>query len=395
MLFKTYRILKSILIIGPAYPFRGGIADTNVRLAEEFIASGVDCKIFTFTKQYPSFLFPGKTQYKQEKTEKKVLIYQKVNSINFFNWLKIGNEIRKMKPDVLLFRYWLPFFAPCFGTIARIAKLNNHTKIFSIIDNFIPHERHFADKILSKYFINAIDACVVMSYSVKAEVQRARKNILIDYSPHPLFDNYGESVPKDIAKKALKLDTSKNYLLFFGLVREYKGLDILLEALPLVFSKIDNLHLIVAGEFYQKEDKYLDIINKNNLKERVHIYNQFIPDSLIPYFFCASDLIVQPYKEATQSGVTQIAYHFNKPMIVTNVGGLPEIVPNGKVGYVVEPNHFSVANAILKFYIENKEKEFSECVKIEKQKYSWKRMERTIHGLYEKLLSNNEPNEQY
>lgn len=340
-------------------------------------------------------LFPGKTQYKEEKIEYNVPIYQKINSINFFNWIKVGNELRRLKPDILLFRYWFPFFAPCFGTIARIVRLNRHTKVLALIDNFIPHERHFTDKFLSKYFITAINACIVMSHTVKAEVQRARKNILIDYAPHPLFDNYGDIIPKEVAKKTLKLDISKNYLLFFGLVREYKGLDILIESLPLVFNQLDNLDLIIAGEFYQKQEKYIEQIKKHNLTDRVHIYNQFIPDSLIPYFFCAADVVVQPYREATQSGVTQIAYHFNKPMIVTNVGGLPEMVPNEKVGYVVEPNHFSVANAILKFYIESKEKEFTENIIVEKQKYSWNRMVRVIYSLYEKINHKNNNYEPY
>lgn len=379
-------MIKHIVIVGPAYPYRGGIAATNERLAQEFQRSGVKVTIYTFTLQYPSVLFPGKTQFVENQKKPPLNILRKINSINPINWVKIGRELKKLKPDLIIVRYWIPFLAPAFGQIIRKVKRNRKTKIIALVDNYKPHERRLGDRWLSKYFMAAVDGCLVMSYSVKADIEKDFKNIPIEYCPHPLFDHFGTIIPKEEAKKALKLDGNKNYILFFGLVRDYKGLDLLIEAVHLSEETYNNFDVIVAGEFYNDEQKYNDLINSYNLKNRFHVFAQFIPDDLVPYFFCAADVVVQPYKDATQSGVTQVAYHFNKPMIVTNVGGLPEMVLHGKVGYVVSPNPPAIAQAIIKFYKENKEKEFSAMAAIEKNKYSWKRMEETIYILYSKLF---------
>lgn len=383
-------MIKHVVLIGPAYPYRGGIADTNERLAIEIKSSGIKTTIYTFKLQYPSILFPGKTQF-VDKSKKKpdLLILRKINSVNPLNWIKIGKELKRIKPDIIIVRYWIPFLSPALGTILRIAKKNKYTKIIAIVDNFIPHEKRLGDTLLSKYFMKSVDGCIVMSLSVKAEIERFFKNKLIEYCPHPLFDHYGKIIPKEEARKSLKLDVTKKYILFFGLVRDYKGLDLLIEAVALIDTSILNFDIIVAGEFYSAKEKYLQLIEKYHLKDRFHIYDQFIPDELIPYFFCAADVVVQPYKDATQSGVTQVAYHFNKPMIVTNVGGLSEIVPNNKVGFVVYPNPEAIAHAIIKFYTENKEELFTENAKIEKNKYSWKRMEETIYILHSKLVFKN------
>ncbi len=378
-------MIKHIVIVGPAYPYRGGIAATNERLAQEFHRSGVKVTIYTFTLQYPSILFPGKTQFVENQKKPQLAILRKINSINIVNWFRVGIELKKLKADLIIVRYWIPFLAPSLGKIVRIAKKNKFTKIIALVDNYKPHEKRFGDKLLSKYFLSAVDACAVMSHSVKSDIEKDFNKLPIEYCPHPLFDYYGKIIPKDEAKKALKLDENKNYILFFGLIRDYKGLDLLIEAVHLIENSDVNFDVIIAGEFYSDENKYYELVEKYNLKSRFHFFAQFITDDLIPYFFCAADVVVQPYKEATQSGVTQIAYHFNKPMIVTNVGGLPEIVHHGKVGYVVSPNPPSIAQAIIKFYTENKEKDFSAMAAIEKNKYSWKRMEETIYILYSKL----------
>ncbi|HNV95550.1 MAG TPA: glycosyltransferase [Bacteroidales bacterium] len=381
-------MVRHIVIIGPAYPYRGGIAATNERLAQEFISSGVKVSIYTFSLQYPTFLFPGKTQYVENTKAPSFPVLRKINSINPFNWIKVGRELKKIKPDLVIVRYWIPFLAPALGTVVRKIKKNKFTKVIALVDNFIPHEKRPGDKMLSHYFMKAIDGCVVMSHSVKADIEKVYSSKPIEYCPHPLFDHYGKIIPKVEAKKALKLNPDKNYILFFGLVRDYKGLDLLIEAVSLTKSTNADYEVIVAGEFYSDEEKYYALMDKFNVRDKFRVFAQFIPDDLVPYFFCAADVIVQPYKDATQSGVTQVAYHFNKPMIVTNVGGLPEMVHHKKVGYVVAPNAPAIAQAIAKFYNENREKDFSAMAAIEKNKYSWKRMEETIYILFSKLHYN-------
>ncbi len=380
---------KKIVIVGPSYPFRGGIAANNDRLAREFMNSGCEVVIFTFSLQYPSFLFPGKTQYSNEPKPEGLDIRAEVNSINPFSWIKVGRKIKKMCPDILLIRFWLPFMGPCFGTIARIAKKNRHTKVISVLDNFIPHEKRIGDKWLAKYFIKPVDGCVVMSHAVKADLKKATNNVPIDYCPHPLFDHFGEIIPKEEAKKMIGVDIRSRWMLFFGLIRDYKGLDLLLKAMAETPASAPDLKLIVAGEFYSDSAPYYQLVNELGLKNRVTFFPEFIPDSKVSVFFSAADIVVQPYKHATQSGVTQIAYHFNKPMIVTGVGGLTEMVPHEKVGFIVDTHPKAIALAIERFYKENREKEFTEGALKEKSKYSWKRMEETIYLLYSKITSSD------
>lgn len=377
---------QKIVIVGPAHPFRGGIAANNDRLAREFTNSNCEVVIFTFSLQYPSFLFPGKTQYSNEPKPEGLDIRIEVNSINPFSWIKVGREIQKMNPDILLIRFWLPFMGPCFGTIARIAKKNKITKVISVLDNYIPHEKRFGDKWLARYFIKPIDGCIVMSQSVKSDLRKDNRDKLIEYCPHPLFDHFGEIIPKKEARKLLGIDLDSKLMLFFGLIRDYKGLDLLLYAIK---ESSLNLKLMVAGEFYSNSEQYYKLVKDLGLEEKVMFFPEFIPDNKVANFFSAADLIVQPYKHATQSGVTQIAYHFNKPMIVTNVGALSEMVPNNIVGYVVEPNSLAISLAIEQFYNENKEQEFSENAAKEKNKYSWKRMAETIFLLFSKINSKN------
>jgi len=372
---------RKIVIIGPAYPFRGGLATYNERLARAFMQKGDEVIIHTFSLQYPSFFFPGKTQYSNSPAPKDLHIEVSVNSVNPFNWIRIGRRLRIYKPDIVIIKFWIPFMAPCFGTIARKIRKNGHSKIISIIDNIIPHEKRPGDRALAKYFVNAVDGFVAMSKSVLDDLETFDNKKPKLFCAHPLYDNFGAIIPKEIARQKLGLDFSLHYVLFFGFIRDYKGLDLLLEAFSINVKKDNSLRLIVAGEFYSDSKPYFEIIKKNNLEEYVLMHNDFIPDEKVADYFCASDIVVQPYKNATQSGVTQIAYHFNKPMIVTNVGGLAEIVPDGKVGYVVKPEIAKIADAILKFYKNNKEKEFSENAGIEKAKYSWDNMVEAVEQL--------------
>ena len=373
--------MQKIVIIGPAHPLRGGLASFNERLALAFQQQGDDVTIYTFSLQYPGFLFPGTTQYSSLPAPEELKIHVSVNSINPFNWIKIGWKLRKQQPDILVVKFWLPFMAPCLGTICRIAKSNKHTKIISILDNIIPHEKRIGDTLFTKYFVNSVDGFIAMSDSVYNDLSVFNTTKPRLLNPHPLFDNYGESVSKQEAIQQLQLDINKKYILFFGLIRDYKGLDILLKAMATENLRHSDIQLIVAGEYYSNKDEYEKLIQELQLQNKIHLHTRFIPDDEVYKFFCAADVVVQPYKHATQSGVTQICYHFNKPMIVTNVGGLPEIVPNNKVGLVVEPNEQAVSDAILHFYNENKETEFVQNILEEKKKYSWKLMAEKVKSL--------------
>lgn len=373
---------RKVVIIGSAYPLRGGLSNFNERLAEEFLNNGWDTYLYTFSLQYPSLLFPGKTQYSSENYTGSVPIKVCINSINPFNWIKVGNELKKLRPDLIIIKFWIPFMAPCFGTIAKFARKNNFTKVITIIDNIIPHEKRIGDRPLANYFVQNIDGFVTMSRRVLEDVSQFDTVKPRIFSPHPIYDNFGKPVSKEMALNQLKLDTSNRYILFFGFIRDYKGLDILINAMSDPRIRERNIKLIIAGEFYTDSSPYLKLIELYNLQNEIIMSNDFIPDSEVYKYFCASDIIVQPYKNATQSGVTQIAYNFNKPMIITNVGGLEEFVPHNVVGYVVTPDSKEVADAILEFYDKNKEEEFiSNIIKL-KEKYSWRYFLDNVKSLF-------------
>lgn len=361
---------EKIIIVGPAFPYRGGIAAFSERLAAEFSARGADVRLVTFTLQYPSFLFPGKTQYSEGPAPAGLEITRMLNSCNPFNWISTGLKLRKMKADKIVFAFWTPFMAPAMGLTARIAKKSG-ARCIGLVHNLIPHERKPMDKFLSRYFCDAMDAFVTMSDSVLQDIRAFSPEKPSAMCPHPLYDHYGEPVSREEALEKLGLSKDCLYLLFFGLIRDYKGLDWLLEAFAdQRLQQYPELKLIVAGEFYADPQKYLDAANA--LGDRVIMRPEFIPDNLVRYYFCAADLVVQPYKTATQSGITQIAYHFGKPMLVTRVGGLPEIVPDGVAGYVTEPAVSAIADALVQFA--SQKPDFSKGVASQKQKYSWEKM---------------------
>lgn len=376
---------KKIIILGTCHPFRGGLAAYNERLALEFQSQGNELTLFTFSLQYPGFLFPGKTQYADWDAPDNLDIKVEVNSLNPFNWLKIGRKIKKLQPDILIFKYWLPFMGPCFGTIARLVKRNKKTQIITIIDNIIPHEKRMGDRMLSSYFVKPVDAFVTMSDAVLKDLDQFDTQKPRALSPHPLFDNFGSIIPRNEALQKLGLDPSCNYMLFFGFIRAYKGLDLLLKAFAdSVFRRL-NVKLIIAGEFYEDEQKYREIIEKHPLKESIILKNDFIPDQQVNQYFCASDIVVQPYKSATQSGVTQIGYFFEKPMLVTDVGGLKEIIPNGKVGYVTPVDVKKIRAALTDFFTHKRAEEFKPYILKEKQKYTWDKMVETIEQLTKEI----------
>jgi D-inositol-3-phosphate glycosyltransferase len=376
-----------IISLGPAYPYRGGPATFNDRLAQQFSSEGHRNDIVTFRLQYPRVLFPGKTQFTDGPSPAGVKITRLLNSVNPFNWIITGYKIKKENPDILLIRFWLPFLGPSLGSVARIVKLNHHTKVICIFDNVIPHEKRPGDKILTKYFTGSIDGAIVMSQTVLDDLKKFRSDIPVKLSPHPLFDNYGPKPDREIALRTLNLDQNNSYLLFFGFIRAYKGLDLLLEAFSDARLRTMNLKLIVAGEFYENEEQYLNLIKKYHLEDDVLLFTHFIKDSEVASFFTVANLVVQPYKTATQSGVTQIAFHFDKPMLVTEVGGLREIVPDGKCGYVVKSDSKDIAEAIIDYFSNNREAVFTEGVKQEKEKFGWDKMTRSIFEVYKLTLS--------
>ena len=369
-------------IAGTAWPYRGGLAAFNERLARQFLSEGHEVKIFTFSMQYPDFLFPGKTQYSDTPQPEDLSICRTINSINPFSWFKTARAIRKADIDILVIKFWIPLMAPCLGTVARLARRKG-IRVVSILDNVIPHEPHFWDKWLIRYFIRSVDSFIAMSESVKEDCLKflpASRQDAVTLSPHPLYDNFGEAVTKTDARSFLGLPQDKTILLFFGFIRDYKGLDLLMKAYKKAYTK--DLLLVVAGEFYNNAQQYSELEKELGLEGTIEWRTDFIPDDKVRYYFSAADLIVQPYKTATQSGVTQIAYHFERPMLVTRVGGLAEIVPNGKVGYVCEVNEDEIAEAIRSFAaMDTKQRDasFRKNIQNEKQKYAWSAMTAKIY----------------
>lgn len=373
-----------IILLGTAYPYRGGLATFNERLARQFAEEGHEVEVWTFTLQYPSFLFPGKTQYSTEEAPAGLTIRRGLNSCNPFNWIRVGRQIRKAAPDILICCYWMAFFAPAYGLISRIVRRNGKTKAIALVHNMMPHEPSILDKLFAPYFVKSQDGFVALSDSVKEDIEKIESSLpcgegrggvsSVLVSPHPIYDHYGERMNKAEACKALGLPENKQYMLFFGLVRAYKGLDLLLDAFGQIKDQLPELQLIIAGEFYEHEDKYRAQIEANGLTDRVILRNEFIPDADLRKYFGAADLIVQPYKSATQSGVTQVAFHFEKPMLVTNVGGLGEIVHDHKMGYACAPGTDAIAEDLLDYFNNNRQASYIEYLKKEKTKYAWSNM---------------------
>ena len=382
--------MAKVVIIGSAHPFRGGGVTTfNHRLAKEFIKLGHSCEIYSFSLQYPSFLFPGKTQYTGEPAPEGLVIHSVINSINPFNWIRIGNRLRKQNPDIIVTRYWLPFMGPAFGTILRRARRNKHSAVICIADNIIPHEKRPGDTVFTKYFLKSCDAVITMSETVMNDLKSIGPGKPAKLVAHPLYDNFGPIIAKTQARQRLSLDENEKIILFFGFIRKYKGLDMLLEAMsilaqPNLKPQTSNLKLLIAGEFYDNEKQYREQIEKSGIRDRVILKTHFIPDNEVPYYFCAADAVIQPYRNATQSGVTPLSYHFEKPMIVTNVGGLPSLVSNERSGLIVQPDPGSIAQGILKFYALG-EDHFTPHIRQEKLKYSWAEMVSTIIKMVDEI----------
>lgn len=364
--------MAKVLIIGPGFPLRGGPAQFNENLCREFNKNGHTAEIVSYSLQYPGFLFPGSSQYeKSGKAPSDIKIHTLINTINPFNWFKTAKFIRDQKPDFLIFRYWLPFFGPSLGTIARRVKKNSNIKILALTDNILPHEKRIGDGPFTRYFVNSCDGFITMSKAVLNDLSQFTSTDKKVYSPHPMYETYGEKISKEEARQKLNLNPNDKILLFFGLIRKYKGLDILLESMAAQKIKESNIKLLVAGEFYEDKQPYLDLIQKHGLQKNVIIHSQFIANEDVRYYFCASDLVTQTYRNATNSGVTMVGYYYEKPMLVTDVGGLSELVPHQKIGYTVPIDVPKISECILDYFDNHREKEFVANLKQEKVKYEW------------------------
>jgi glycosyltransferase involved in cell wall biosynthesis len=373
---------KKVIIIGPAHPLRGGLASYDERLAKEFMQQGHTVSIYTFSLQYPGFLFPGTTQFSTEPAPADLDIHVRINSVNPLNWISVGRELKKLQPDLMVVRYWLPFMGPCLGSILRIVKQNNHTKVVCIADNIIPHEKRIGDVAFTKYFVPPVDAFITMSEKVLSDLPLFAKGKPAKFVAHPLYDNFGEKLSVEEARQHLHIPKDEKIMLFFGFIRKYKGLDILLDAIKILKSSNnsplgDGGKLLIAGEFYEDRKPYDEQIAKLGIEDWLILRTEFIADSEVKYYLSAADVVIQPYRSATQSGVTPLAYHFEKPMIVTNVGGLPSLVPDDKVGLIAEPNAESIAAKITEFFQKGTAHFLPHLIE-EKKKYSWAKMVDTI-----------------
>lgn len=379
--------MAKVLIIGPAYPLRGGLATFDELFCKAFIEQGHQCEIISYSLQYPNFLFPGSTQFDTNGIAPKgISIHTLINSVNPFSWIKTARFIKKQNPDFVVFRFWIPFMGPALGSIARMIRKKG-IKVLAITDNVVPHEKRIGDKTFSNYFIKGCDGFVTMSKAVMKDLEQFTNTPYRKFLLHPLYTSFGEKLNKLEARQKLGLDPTDKIVLFFGLIRKYKGLDMLLDA----FGELKNdkkLKLVIAGEFYEDKQPYLDLIEKHQIQDQVILHARFIANEDVKLYFSATDLVALPYRSATQSGVTQVSFHFEVPTLVTNVGGLGEIIPDKVAGYVVESNGKDIADGIQDYFFNNRISAFTEGMKKEKQKYDWKIFVDEVIDLFNKVKTN-------
>ncbi|MBQ1964658.1 MAG: glycosyltransferase [Tidjanibacter sp.] len=373
-----------IKFIGPAYPYRGGLATIIETLARTFAGRGGEVSIDTFSLQYPRLLFPGKSQFRTGPAPKDLTIERTVSTVNPLSWWRVGRKLRRQRPDLVVLKYWTPLMAPCFGTICRLARKNGKTKVVVHVDNITPHENHFYDRVLNRYFLRSVDGFVYMSEAVKSDLDTYGLGKPALFSPHPLFDTYGQRVDRTEACVRLGLDPQTDYTMFFGYIRDYKGLDLLIDAWAMLHKRglSEGRKLLVVGEVYGADTKYTEQIARLGIEDEVVMHTRFVPDGEVADYFSVAQMVALPYKSATQSGVTQVAYAFGVPMIVTRVGGLAEIVPDGVVGLLADVSAESVAEAIEKAWQEGNLDRFREGIEREKHRFSWDATADVIEQLY-------------
>ncbi|MFA5834277.1 MAG: glycosyltransferase [Bacteroidota bacterium] len=369
-----------ILLLGPAYPLRGGVAHFN-GLLYQYLSRHHNVEIISYKRQYPKIFFPGTTQ--EETGGIPVPALSIIDSINPLNWLRVGMTMRSKNADVIIVAYWMSFFAPCLSVICSIIRWKKNTAIICLAHNIIPHERKIWDNILSRLFFSVVDSFVVLSESVERDLLSLIKKPTYVRSFHPVYESFGTGIPKEEAKKHLSINEER-VILFFGYIRRYKGLHILIDALKIVRQSLP-VQLLVVGEFYEDEQRFRKQIAENELESSVNIYPEYVSNEQVKYFFSASDVVIIPYLSATQSGIVQIAYNFNKPVIATNVGGLAETVIHEKSGLIVPADDAEqLAGAIKKFYTEHLEAQLTEGTLHQKKNFSWDAIVRDIEKLINK-----------
>ena len=357
-----------IAILSCFYPYRGGIAQFNASLFEQ-LGKENEVKAFNFKRQYPDFLFPGKTQFVTEEDEAVPIESEALmDTVNPFTWIRTAKRIKEWKPDMLILRYWMPFFAPCLGFVAR--RMDSSCKVIAILDNVVPHERRFFDLPLTRYFLSGADGCVTLCSEVAEDLLRIKPEARYKIGYHPLYSHFGEKLPREEAENLLGLKHGRKNILFFGLIREYKGLDILIKA----FGTLpEDFQLVIAGEPYGSFETYGRLIDESGCKDRIFVFPEYVRDSEVKKYFSAADVTVLPYRSATQSGVSSVSYHFDVPMIVTNVGGLKETIGDRGTGIVAdsaEPE--CIAREIERFFSDSILRE--NCIKnieAERKRLSW------------------------
>ncbi|NOZ47729.1 MAG: glycosyltransferase [Chlorobi bacterium] len=370
-----------IAYLSTFYPFRGGIAHFNASVFNEFNKEH-EIKAFTFKRQYPNILFPGKTQYvtKEDKVEK-IPSVELLDTINPISYFKTIRKINRYNPDILIMKYWMSFFGPSLGTVSKFMKKN--TKSIAVLDNVIPHEKRFFDKAFTTYFLRNVDGFIVMSETVKNDLLTLKPHAKYIQKQHPLYNHFGNKKDQNDAKKELGLDLSKKIVLFFGIIRDYKGLDLLLKSVKML---PDDYQVVIAGESYGSFDKYLEIIDNEKIKNKIILKNEYISDNEVSTYFSAADVCILPYKSATQSGITYISYHFDLPIIATNVGGLKETIKHEQTGIIVErPDVEMIGNAIIQYFEQDKKSFFIKNIKALKEELSWENFAKEILNLYQQL----------
>lgn len=360
-----------IAFLSPFYPYRGGIAQFGDSLYLA-LAEKNDIRAFSFTRQYPSILFPGKTQFVSENdVNRNIPVTRVLDSIYPLSWKKTAREILRFKPDVLLISYWMPFFAPALGSVAATLRKKG-VKVIGLLHNVIAHENRFGDEALTKYFFNRCDGFVLLNKNSEKDLLALKPDAKYIIHSHPLYDHYGNRIESVAAKKKLGITDNRKVILFFGFIRDYKGLDILIEAMQYLD---DEYLLLIAGEVYGSFRKYDELIDKLGLRNRINLQVRYIPETEIPVFFSSADVCVLPYRTATQSGIVGISYHFDLPVIVTNTGGLGEMVEEGKTGSIIyELSPESIAEKLKEYFKNNLQSKFIPEITIYKKEHSWQKL---------------------
>jgi Glycosyltransferase len=371
-----------IAILSCFYPYRGGIAQFNANLFEE-LGKTHDVRAFNFCRQYPDFLFPGKTQYVTPEDEAvPVEAEALLDTADPLSWGRTARAIREWGPDLLLMRYWMSWFAPSLGAVAR--RMAPGCKVIGILDNVIPHERHWFDASLTRRFLRSLDGAVTLCDEVGRDLLELRADIPHTVLPHPIYTHFGKRLPREEAERRLGLTAGRRTLLFFGLIRAYKGLDILLQAFDLLDGRYQ---LVIAGEPYGPFDKYQRLIDGGRAPQDVHLFPEYIRDARVKYFFSAADLTVLPYRSATQSGISSVSCHFDVPMVVTDVGGLRETVGQGGTGIVCEEGTpEGVAEAVRRYFDDpGLQARLREGMDAERKRLSWSRFAHDLTAFAESI----------